>query len=450
MPKPLLVLLGLLVCMAACRASAETFALELAAEYERLAIAKEYWPGFEPLDVPLAVYADGRTYLFRHPNPPDGFSGLGSDSTDVLSYKGRHPAVTANSSADIGGAATATLLLDKVDKSDLTRIAAVAVHEAFHVYQRRHHPDWIANEGDLLLYPIEDAGLLALRRLETASLDRALGAIGNNRAAWTCWAHRALEFRQARFAALGEAFVAYERGTELNEGLARYVEARARGLEVVAYPAPGFPADDVRNRAYATGATLALLLDRADPTWRDTFSRDGTNLDAALRARLPDGAGSTCEFTADEAESMRDAARKDVRSVAAERTERRREFDATASWRVVVESAGERPLWPRAFDPLNIARVDGGILHARYLELSADGDSVEVLDADGIDVAALTESAGDHPLFNGVTRVTVVGIDEPEVTVEGRRVTLQTAGLRGEFRSASLRRQAETLIVILD
>lgn len=448
MSKRLLVLSGVLVLLAACPASADS-ALELGAEYERLAAEAEYWPGFEPLDVPLAVYANGRTYLFRHPGQPDGFAELGEASANVLVHAGRHSAVTANSSADIGGIATATLLLDGVDRDELSRIAAVGLHEAFHVYQHEHHPGWFANEGDLFLYPVDDGNLLALRRLETAALDRAFAAIGQDDAASNCWAFRALEQRRARYAELGEAFVAYERGTELAEGLARYVEARAVGPGAVVYPAEGFAASDVRNRAYTTGATLALLLDRVDGRWRNAFSLGETSLDAALRARLPASAGSGCRFTANEAGRIREAARRDARAVAAERIERRRDFDTTTSWRVVIQSADNRPLWPQAFDPLNVTRVEGGILHTRYLEVGNDSGSIEMLDADGVDLTALTERAGEHPLFNGIARVTIVDIDEPEVTVEGEHVTLHAAGFRAEFRSANLRREARTVVVSL-
>lgn len=442
-------LVGAFAALAVCRASAGPV-LEVAAEYERLAAAEAYWPGFEPLDVPLAIYADGRTYLFRHPGPPEGFTDLGADSAKVQSRPGRHPAVTANSSADIGGTATATLLLDGFDGGDRSRIAAVGLHEAFHVYQREHHPDWLANEGDLLLYPIEHEELLALRRLETAAFDRALTAIDDDRAASGCWARRALDLREARFALLDDPFVIYERKTELNEGLARYVEARALGVGAITYPAQGFAAGDVRKRAYATGATLALLLDRIDPGWQRAFARSGTSLDVALRARLPAGAAPDCELAAAETDGIRDAAHRDARAVAAERIERRRDFDTTASWRVIVERADGRPLWPQAFDPINVERVAGGVLHTRYLELGNDSGSIELLDADGVDLTALTESAGDHPLFNGIARVTVAGIEEPDVVIDGERIVLHTAGFRAEFRAASLRREARTLVVSLD
>ena len=132
------------------------------------------WPGFDLLAVPLAVYDGERTVLFRHPAPPEGFGPDREDPTASV-YEGRHGAVAANSSAQIGGVSTATVLLDVPGRS-AADLAALAVHEAFHVLQRERHPAWAGNEADLFVYPVDDPVLLARRRLETEALRRALVA----------------------------------------------------------------------------------------------------------------------------------------------------------------------------------------------------------------------------------------------------------------------------------
>lgn len=105
---------------------------------------------------------------------------------------------------------TATLLLNGFDAdAPLTDIAAVAIHEAFHVFQRTSHPDWTANEADLFVYPVEDLELLKLRRLETKALKSAFAHSDET----ACWGRQALNIRQERFALMDDAFVAYERGT---------------------------------------------------------------------------------------------------------------------------------------------------------------------------------------------------------------------------------------------
>ena len=116
------------------------------------------------------------------------------------------------------------------------------------------------------MYPVENAAVLALRRLESAALDRSLAA--DNRPAARAWAARALAFRRERFALLLEPASAYERGTEMKEGLAQYVEMTAAGHDGPLLPPEEFPAQAVRLRAYASGCAVGLVLDRLDSAWK--------------------------------------------------------------------------------------------------------------------------------------------------------------------------------------
>ncbi|HEX6941078.1 MAG TPA: hypothetical protein VF158_16795, partial [Longimicrobiales bacterium] len=249
-------------------------ALAIAREVERVAADRTLWPGFDPLAIPLAIYAGGRTYLFRHPTPPEGFAPLVGAEPEATVFEGRHPSVVGNTSAGIGGVMTATLLADAApgESRGVRELAAVALHEAFHVFQRARHPGWVGNEGDMLLYPVDDARLLALRRRESAALRRALAAADDGSAA--CWTRLALEARRERFAAMDSAFSTYERLTELNEGLATYLQLRAAGRTTVEVPATGFPPAAVRDRIYAIGPALAFLLDRFRPGWQATLEDD--------------------------------------------------------------------------------------------------------------------------------------------------------------------------------
>jgi len=58
--------------------------------------------------------------------------------------------------------------------SSVDELASLLVHETFHVLQGRHYPDWGGNEMDLFTYPVDNAELLAERRLESIALVRAL------------------------------------------------------------------------------------------------------------------------------------------------------------------------------------------------------------------------------------------------------------------------------------
>lgn len=159
----------------------------MAQEVERIVGSRSLWPGFEPLAIPLAIYDGDRTYLFRHPAPPDGFVTVEQDDHQAHVWDGRHPAVTANTSIELGDRTIATLILDLPDGDrSLSDLAAVALHEAFHVFQRERHPGWQANEADLFVYPTTDTERLALRRLETEALRRALAAPDSTESA--CWA----------------------------------------------------------------------------------------------------------------------------------------------------------------------------------------------------------------------------------------------------------------------
>ncbi len=429
--------------------SGESFdgpALALEREVLRLttstAAAGALWPGFDPLTIPLAIFDGERTFLFRHPAAPDGFAPIESSEPSGRVWQGRHPAMTANSSADIGGVGTATVLLvgSALDR-DLTSTAAMALHEAFHVYARAHQPLWTANEADLFAYPTDSAPQLALRRLETTALLRALAAPTQTQMAG--WARRALELRRERFAGMDATFWAFERGSELNEGLATYVELRAAARPGPDLPALDYPADQVRQRAYQTGAAFGFLLDRCAPKWREQLSAsEQPALDVALQAAL--GEGEAFAFKAQEEQDAHKKAQADVLELRARLALRLAEFERQSkdpgAWTVVVEMGGE-PLWPSGFDPLNVERLTASqILHGRFLKLGNGQGELEVLDA-----RALTDGIGSHPLFQGVRRVTILLASKPEHDTTQGLLRVRAPGLSLQFQTSSVLVEGQTL-----
>ncbi len=427
------------------RQGSESPAVELEQEVKRLAAMSAtsgtLWPGFDPVAIPLAVYDGEQTFLFRHPAPPQGFMWISGTAPATYAYKGRHETVTANTNAVIGGVPTATVILDRPqpDRSFLD-LAAVAIHEAFHVYQRARHPGWIGNEADLFTYPTDSVDILALRRLETEALRQALAA--EDAAGAACWAREALALRRKRFAGMDPAFVAYERGTELNEGLATYVEMRAAGRRSVDSPPGEFGPAEVRRRAYATGAALALLFDRFMDGWPATFeANDSQTLDLALTVAV--GPGNACTSGDAALAGAEQKARADIATLAAERALKLVAFESKRGWRVVVESGVSEPLWPQGFDPLNIDRIEAErVLHSRFVRLGNGAGNLEVLNAE-----ALTDGVGPHPLFQGVRRVVVTGLVEPEVSEAEGQVRLRAPGLTLEFKGASVARSGEEITV---
>ena len=442
---PMLLALGLLrIFGPVVSTPEEPRAVAVAAEVRKLD-SRALWPGFDPSKVPLAIFDGERTFLFRHPNPPPEFRPS-ADLPETAIAPGRHPLVRANTSISLGGVRTATLLLDGPEKLPVDESAALAVHEAFHVFQAERHPKWGGNEADLFTYPIDDPILLQLSRLETESLRRALAAKDRRGAA--CWAAAALDLRRRRFAALGETGALYERGTELKEGLARLVESRARGASSEpVLRQEDFAPGDVRSRSYAVGHALGVLLDRFAAGWEAGLERAGeTTLDGLLAQALSrQPARRPCRFSSRETNDALDRAKRSVELTRLTRAAIRDDFFAKPGWRIVVVTASE-PLAPQGFDPLNVETLGPGeVLHTRWVKLGNSAGSLEVLDA-----RAVTESAGTHLLFEGVRRVTVTGVrEEPEVRESATGISLKAAGVTAEFAGARLERSGRTITVLV-
>lgn len=199
-------LVSVLLSLAGVKAPAPRV-LEVLKQFDRISL-RPLWPGFEPWRVPLEVFDGGRTWLLRHPSPPVEFYPFPGEKY-VAVLERRHVSLRANTSIVLGGIATATVSFEGRQESP-RRLAGLLIHEAFHVFQSRRHPSWGGNEVEQLLYPVDDAEVLAQRRLESAALSRALAA--GKRLATVAWAARALSARRDRFARLPASASAYERG----------------------------------------------------------------------------------------------------------------------------------------------------------------------------------------------------------------------------------------------
>lgn len=413
----------------------------------------------------MAVFTGDRTLLFRHPAPPEGFSPTEYGGMAFAVFHGRFPGVVSNSIVELGGELVATLLTDgSGGERSPTALAAVALHEAFHVYQRTHHPGWVANEGDLLLYPMDRPELVALRFLETEALARALRARDSEER--ECWTREALTARRTRFAEMAPPFVTYERHSELNEGLAQYIQYRAEGAPAPSLPEHGFLPQAIRSQSYAHGAAFAFLLDDLGPGWKETLGTDGepaldkilaeaVNPAAARGAPVPGDHAvvvpATCGFNESARSAADERARRAVAMVAAERTQRREAFEALPGWRVIVETEDGAPLGLRGFDPMNILVLPDGLHHTRLLHLGNEAGEIRMVREGGVAVEAITEGAGSHPLFQGIRRVVVAGLggndlhlDESEGLVE-----IRGTGFELRFMGATLERDGKRLRVVL-
>lgn len=424
---------------------ADVDALAVYARFRELA-ADALWPGFAPLEIPVAIYDGKRTVLFGHPEPPAAFVAVDA-FPGVHWMNGAHESVRANTSIDLGGARTATLLLDPQSEST-HEPAAVLVHEAFHVFQETAHPRWRADESALFDYPIEASEVLVLRRLEVESLRRALASLSPSD--MRGWARLALEYRSERQNDLASSSREYERAIERYEGLADYIQARCLDSAPAPLPEAGYAPEDIRLRCYGTGAALARVLDRLGAEWRRSFQAESEpHLDEFLRTRLgaAEPGAERATFTDEELNQIADLAVLDAARLRIRLQDERREFSDREGWSIEVQAPDAAPLFPQGFDPLNVRRFGPlEILHTRWVKLGNLGGSLEVQD-----IEALTYGAGAHALFQGVARALLTGFsDEPAIDVsDGGVVTIDAPGVHGSFAGAGVRREGTRWIVEL-
>jgi hypothetical protein len=414
------------------------------AEFDKMAL-KDLWPGFDPRDVPVAVYDGKRTLLVHHPKEPGGFVPV-KEIAGALAFPGRHHIIRANTSVELEGVQTATVSLDPGRMPTVQKAAALLIHEAFHVFQRNRHPTWSADEGELFTYPFEDDAVLTLRRVETRALFRSLTA--KDPPSILCWANEAMETRQLRFSKMPPGAAAYERGTELNEGLANYVEGRALESQEKPLPEVDFPPEAIRQRGYASGRALAQLLDRTDETWRETLEKSTEELflDDLLRKALVLLKAKVCAVSAKDKEAMGKTAGRDIEALKSKKAKVKADFAKQAGWKLVVE-AKEDAFKAAEFDPLNVEVLSKGeVLHRRSLKLTSSLGNVDILNR-----TALTEAAGSHPLLQGVRRVTVTGLPSAPVvkkSLEG--TTLSAPGIQGQIKTAKVTKVKKEVRVILE
>ncbi len=398
------------------------------ATFDRIA-TDSLWPGFHPRMTAVAIYDGDQTWLFGHPAPPPEFTSH-DQAPGVATYDGRHPAVTANTSTVLAGEPTAAIFLQIDVNPDPISWAGIAVHEAFHVFQESHHRDWRPNEMVLFTYPRDDVQALTLRRLETGAMRAALAASAHHASA--CWTRHALGYRARRFSVIDSASATYELESERLEGLADYVELRATGA-VLTLPKTGYRPDEIRPRTYAIGTAMGLLLDRFDPSWREQIEDgDSRYLDAILSSVV---SAEVCDFVASvNLDSVRVQAAASIDSLHRRLETLRQAYISQPGWTLAI-IADNTPLFPSQFDPLNVDIFDTReVLHRRFVRLENDHSWIELFQRPG-----LTRGLPEHPLFAGITQVTVTGLDSrPHLRNDDDELIVEAEGVEGRFSDAEV------------
>jgi hypothetical protein len=413
--------------------------------------SKGLWPGFDPATWPVAVYDGEGTFLLRHPNPPSEFAPM-PDRPGVWFMPGRHPAVVANSTREIGGKRTATVLA--LPGRNPTETLLACVEEVFHVFWLAHHPAFRPNEMARYAYPVKDQENLLRLLAEDEALARALDSEAEAEASG--WAAAALRIRRERTSRLDAEARAYETALEMMEGTANYVARRA------ADEGPGRtsarmrerrPAEGIRWRFYDTGAALCWLLDRLDPGWKalGESQPDLTTVEILQRASARRNAPPK-EWSDAETAGFRARAAAEVEDLAGRQERLWREILDRPGPRVVIEVAeGAEPFRPERFDPINLSVLGAGeVAHPHFITLVGPSGSIDLTNAgfargSYAGTVGLTASAGWRPLGDGIRRLTVVGIQgAPQISHDGK-IVLTAPGLRVELRGADLRVDGETI-----
>lgn len=410
--------------------------VDAAAEVWKIIAAPDnpVWPGWNARDTPLLLYLpNDQELLIGHPRPPAGFRPYAGplefpgasiwvrNDTTLVTSDGQ------NTSMDVEGVRTlvvadplsnlrlniASLLEDprpgteKARKLEASTLApdpyaqlGLIVHEAFHVFQDRAHPERGGNEGLLAIYPVLSVDNNVGFGLEALALDEVL------RAKTTADARRAalrwLAAREERRRSLDTRAIQYEDGTEFAEGLAKYTEyqlweslegrepsaglARAQGFagyhdlsrrraalaadmrahlrgEVNVNNAP-FGTAPARMRLYYSGMGIAVLLDRLAPGWKQRFWESDSTLTGMARTAIAPSEfelrNALAELRADTAfASLRIAKERLARDGARDAVNRLAAFGRGPGVRLIVDYGALDSRRVRlAFTPFGITRVD--------------------------------------------------------------------------------------------
>jgi len=416
---------------------------------------KQLWPGFDPRKYPVAIYDGNRTWLFRHPQPPEQEFTRSERDTEVWFHQGRHPAMRSNSKASIGGITTGTLLLTFRPGRSAREEASILIHETFHIFQDARYPRWTANEAHRFTYPVADLANYLATILEDNALARALETEDVESTAG--WAARAMELRARRRSRLAPEHREFELGLEMMEGTAFYVahlalnesESTDRLLDVL-------PPEQFRWRPYATGGAIAALLDRMTPGWKTSVGQSAdTTLEQLLRDCLEASETPPAEFSETELRGFGQRAEAAIAELVAERKARRSVFENQQVWRVIVDvAAGVDRFHLDQFDPINMRNLgQGDLLHGHRLTLTHPAGQVRMANPrfvrrEFVGLNALSSVAEGHQLLAACREVVFTGFaDVPQADSVDGRITVRADGLELELEPATVTRTGKTIRV---
>lgn len=388
------------------------------------------WPGFDPGQIPVAVYDSARTWLFFCDQPPEGFRPA-DDYAGVFVFEGQYPPVRGNSVVRFGEAWTATSVLSNYsrrtnEKYTSRDLAGIIVHEQFHVFQRTKHPRWRQNDGVLLFYPQETKEALFLRRIEKEAFKRAvLSSTDVEIAGWTI---TAMEYRKERLNRIPVQYGIYEKDLQHTEGLSDYIERIARGVDPLnaSNMTNGIAPAGVRDLGYWEGRWIAMILDRLSPDWKNYLEKNDTlYLEQILESELTDPTCIKLTFTDIEVRQIKTVAENDFDQWQIKKAEEIEGYRNLPGYRIEINTMAY-PLNIRIFEPLEIEILpERAVFHRVIFSAANQGGSIRIF---------------NHPCITGfddsyrLVKLILNGIPvTPEVNLEEKKLLLKHEGIALEL-----------------
>jgi hypothetical protein len=402
------------------------------------------WPGFNPAEIPTAVFDGVNTYLFKHPSPPDKFIPL-EEKKEACVFKGQHAQVRGNSRVQLNGVWTATSVLRTHsrltgEKYSLQNMAGIIVHEQFHVFQKLKHPEWRPNDGYLFNYPLDTQEMLALRNMEIEAFRRAAAAPTEKETSG--WAREALNWRDRRHKLLDDALGRYEGELQRFEGLAEYIECLAGEKDMLRVPVdPGFSPAAIRHMGYILGRWMASILDKLEPHWKEIMESGRTDyLHEILEANVS-SSDVTYAFSDRQQESFFQRAKGDVENRKIVVQDLRKEFDSLSGYRIEIVAKGSPLRLQMFFADRTEALSQKELLHLFLLMLRNENGSVSVRG-----LKSVTENDGS----TRVVKLTVSGIDDkPVIENRGDKISVTSGGFQAEFSKAEVTERKNVISIVL-
>jgi hypothetical protein len=344
----------------------------------------DLWPGFDPEQIPVAIYDSVNTWFFFSDQAPEGFRQA-DDDAGVFVSEGQYPLVRGNSVVRIGETWTATSVLSNYsrrtgEKYTPKDMAGIIVHEQFHVFQRTKHPGWRQNDGVLLFYPEETKEALFLRRTEKEAFKRAVLSTDNKELAG--WALTALDYRKKRLDMLPAPFGNYEKDLQHTEGLSDYIERIARGVDPLnaSNMTNGIAPAGVRDLGYWEGRWIAMILDRLKPDWKNYLENNDTlYLEDILETALRNSTLKKQTFTPKEISQLRLDANNDFDEWQLKKAGEIERYNSLPGYRIEISSI-TNPLIIRIFEPLEIEILpENAVFHRLIFSAANQTGSIRIL-----------------------------------------------------------------------